>query len=170
MPNLSNKILTILVFDEDVKSTKEIISWLRLIGHKVQSCDTYDNFLDQITANQYDIVLFDFNDSKPSELDSLHAVKFYRFTVAIKSEFSPKFILYTNRVSPSQHEIYLEDISNARIDGILSKGSNLEQFLSQFISILNLPVSLAREWNRIAVKQVEFVSNVVKLHPDYGSD
>lgn len=165
MSNLSNKILTILVFDEDPVAARKIILWLRLIGHTVHSCSVYDDFLDQLTIHEYDAVLFDFNDSNSNEFNSLHGIKFYRFTAVIKPALSPKFILYTNKTDHSQHYSHSEDMENAGIDGILSKSLSSEQFFNQLASSLNLPTFLAKNWEKMLTDKAKYVTNVVQLHP-----
>lgn len=163
--NPQNDQLRILVFDFDLAYARETIACLNMAGQSSEYCSHYDAFLDRLEAKEYDLVLFDINDSKLD--NSFHAVSTFRMLNAVNGNSTKnvtKFVLYTSKVNLIN---YLADpmLEAANINGVMVKDKNNATLFEQIAHVCHLPKTWAEECT-IKFKQniVQPQSNVIQFN------
>ena len=139
--NTSEQI-NVLVYDEDIVMTRQVLGWFKLAGQKADYCSSYDEFLDMLASYDYDLVLFDLNDSSEHD-DSLHAISTHYFLSKRNPGTKTSYVLFSNHKVDSYIEM---SIDAARAKGVIEKTDNAEILFKQVGIMMGLAENIVNRW------------------------
>jgi hypothetical protein len=131
-----------LIFDEDEATAHKLVSWLRLCGVNTDCCENYMDFASCLESENYNLVIFDLNDSQ--EQGSIHAINVYKYIISMdRTNDETIFVLYTESDIPKHiHETIPADVK------IVSKQKAGLDFLKEISDQIALPTRVFNQWKK----------------------
>lgn len=133
----NNKVLNILVCEDESTNQKIITRLLSLPGHHVEVVSSGDELLDALEHGKFDLVITDLNMAGMSGVDAL---KIYRFTQP--TDKNTRFILFTADATLAAKEL----ASDAGFDAFLTKPIDVATLFNTIERVLKLAPNTSSEW------------------------